>query len=42
MGKKDKLIAKLLNRRATFTWQDLVSLLNMLGYTQLEGSGSRV
>jgi hypothetical protein len=42
MGKKDKLTAKLLNRRATFTWHDLVSLLNMLGYQQLEGSGSRV
>nr|WP_262926034.1 type II toxin-antitoxin system HicA family toxin [Pseudomonas chlororaphis] len=42
VSKNDKLLAKLLNDRGTFSWQELVTLLKRLGYTPLEGSGSRV
>lgn len=42
MSKQEKLLAKLLNRQAGFTWQELTALLGGLGYRQLEGSGSRV
>ncbi|SER71103.1 HicA toxin of toxin-antitoxin [Azotobacter beijerinckii] len=42
MSKNEKLLAKLLNERASFTWQELVTLLSWLGYRQLEGTGSRV
>lgn len=42
MSKNEKLLAKLLNERASFTWQELVTLLRWLGYRQLEGTGSRV
>lgn len=42
MSRHEKLMARLLNRQARFTWQELVTLLNGLGYRQIEGSGSRV
>ncbi|MEG7361915.1 type II toxin-antitoxin system HicA family toxin [Pseudomonas citronellolis] len=42
MSRGEKLLAKLLNESASFTWQELVTLLRWLGYRQLEGSGSRV
>ena len=41
MTKADKLKAKLLSG-STLKWSELVSLLRSLGYTLLEGSGSRV
>lgn len=41
MSKRKKLIEKLKNFYATFTWDELVNLLNALGYEKLEGSGSR-
>ena len=42
MSKQEKLLAKLLNRQATFSWPELVTLLVGLGYRQIEGDGSRV
>lgn len=42
MSKNEKLLAKLLNEQTTFTWAELVTLLRRLGYTQIEGAGSRV
>lgn len=42
MSKQEKLLAKLLNRQAGFTWSELVTLLGGLGYRQIEGDGSRV
>ena len=36
------MLAKLLNRKASFSWPDLVTLLVGLGYRQIEGDGSRV
>lgn len=41
MSKKEKLIQKLLLAK-TFKFSDLVSLLKMLGYTEIQGDGSRV
>ena len=41
MSKKEKLIQKLLLAR-TFNFSELVTLLKMLGYTELQGDGSRV
>ena len=42
MGKKDKLLEKLVNSRQTFDWMDLVTLLSQLGYEKQEMAGSRV
>jgi hypothetical protein len=42
MSKNEKLLAKLFNEQAGFTWPELVTLLRRLGYRQLEGAGSRV
>lgn len=42
MSRHQKLLAKLLNRQAGFTWQELTALLRGLGYRQMEGDGSRV
>ena len=42
MSKQGKLLAKLLNKQSTFTWQELATLLKSLGYRQIEGQGSRV
>ena len=41
MSKKDKLKRKLLSGSA-FTWHELVTLLNFLGYEEIQGNGSRV
>jgi len=41
MSKKEKLIQKLLLAR-TFKFSELVTLLKMLGYTELQGDGSRI
>lgn len=42
MSKKDKLLQKLLNRQSSFTWDELVSLMQHLGYQVKYGDGSRV
>jgi len=42
MSTHDKLLAKLGKLDAVFTWPELVRLLKGLGFTQIEGSGSRV
>lgn len=42
MAKTEKLLAKLLNLSGSLTWNELIRLLNHFGYTQQEGSGSRV
>jgi len=42
MSKKEKLIAKLLNLKGSFTWSELVTLLSKLGYEVEDGDGSRV
>ena len=39
---QNKLLAKLLDEHMAFTWPELVTLLRRLGYTQIEGAGSRV
>jgi len=41
MSKKENLIQKLLLAR-TFKFSELISLLQILGYTELQGNGSRV
>ena len=42
MSKTENLLAKLVNGQSAFTWSELVTLLARLGYSQLEGSGSRI
>jgi len=42
MGKLEKLLQKMENHAATWTWDELCSLLIKLGYTKEEGAGSRV
>lgn len=42
MSKTEKLLAKLINGHSAFTWSELVTLLGRLGYSQLEGSGTRI
>lgn len=42
MGKQDKLISKLKQSKQTFKWNDLVTLLVLLGYEQKQMSGSRM
>lgn len=42
MSKTDKLLDKLLSRPKVYKWTDLVTLLESLGYRQIQGSGSRV
>lgn len=42
MSKHEELLAKLLNKQAGFSWQELVALLSSMGYRQLQGDGSRV
>ncbi len=44
MSQKDKLIKRLLLRPKDFTWDELLKLLNSLGYTLIKGGktgGSR-
>lgn len=42
MSKQEKLLAKLLNKQAGFSWPELVSLLKGFGYRKIEGEGSRI
>lgn len=42
MSKQQKLIDKLFNTQKGMRWSELVTLLAMLGYIKLEGSGSRI
>lgn len=42
MSRHEKLLAKLLKRQGPFTWAELVTLLRGLGYSLIEGDGSRV
>lgn len=42
MSRQDKLLAKLLNKKASFSWKELETLLMGFGYQKLEGAGSRV
>lgn len=41
MGRKEKLRERFQTIPADFTWKELCSLLNGLGYEMLTGSGSR-
>lgn len=42
MSRTEKLVAKLSNQQVAFSWQELETLLQRLGYRRLEGRGSRV
>ena len=42
MGKTEKLLDKLSNAKNTFSYKDVVVLLNQLGYDKQEMAGSRV
>jgi hypothetical protein len=42
MSKLEKLLEKMRNPDATWSWDELCSLLVKLDYTQIEGRGSRV
>ena len=44
MAKKDKLLDKFLEKpvRSDLKWSEVVTLLKNLGFTRLEGSGSRI
>ena len=42
MTKLDKLITEFQGAKGEFKWNDLVSLLNGMGFDLIEGSGSRV
>ena len=42
MSKLEKLIAKLKSNNHSFKWTELVTLLQALGYEQIQGEGSRV
>ncbi|MCZ0614098.1 type II toxin-antitoxin system HicA family toxin [Escherichia coli] len=41
-GEADKLLAKFLNSKKTFEWDELVVLFSSLGYVKKEMQGSRV
>jgi hypothetical protein len=42
MTKQDKLLNKFFSRPSDFPYNELIRLLGGLGYTELQGSGSRV
>ena len=42
MGKKQKLIARLLLIPSDFSWRELTTLLKALGYDEVQGNGPRV
>ena len=42
MTKAEKLLNRFLTRPKDFTYNELVKLLNSLGYSEQQGSGSRV
>ncbi|MFP1455882.1 hypothetical protein ACLB1O_30040 [Escherichia coli] len=41
MGKADKLLAKFLNSKKTFEWDELVVLFSSLGYVKKGNAGIR-
>ena len=42
MSKINKLMLRLKSKPKDFTWEELVGLLTKLGFTELQGNGSRV
>ena len=42
MANIEKLYEQLLHSRNNFTWQQVKRLLTLLGYKEIQGSGSRV
>jgi len=42
MTKAEKLLNRFISRPKDFTYNELLRLLNSLGYTEQQGSGSRV
>lgn len=42
MSRKEKLISRLLDRPKDFTWNEVQTLLRRCGYSELQGTGSRV
>ena len=42
MTRTDKLIARFKKAKNDFTWNELISMLEILGYRQQQGAGSRV
>jgi predicted RNA binding protein YcfA (HicA-like mRNA interferase family) len=42
MTKADKLVARFKTAKSDFTWNELSSMLESLGYRQQQGAGSRV
>ena len=42
MSKINKSILRLKSKPKDFTWDELVALLEKLGFTELQGSGSRI
>ena len=42
MAKLDKLIVRFKSKPKDFTWDELVTLLNKLGFNEMQGRGSRV
>ena len=41
MGRKEKLLGRLISKPRDFSWHELQSLMRHLGYTELAGHGSR-
>lgn len=41
MGRREKLIARFLNRPKDFTWDELVRLLQGVGFEEARSAGSR-
>ena len=41
MGRREKLIARFLDQRKDFTWDELVRLLRGAGFEEAKASGSR-
>ena len=42
MSKTEKLIVRLLSQPKDFTYLELRTVLNFLGYTEVQGAGSRI
>jgi predicted RNA binding protein YcfA (HicA-like mRNA interferase family) len=42
MGKKQKLFERLYSNPKDFRWSELTTLLNYIGYKQIQGKGARV
>ena len=41
MSKKEKLVARLRSKPSDFSWRELQTLMNHLGFEEVKGSGSR-